>query len=333
MKTQNSTKPKNAIIYIRVSSEEQVENYSLGTQEDICRKEAERRSYEVIEVFREEGRSAKTITGRPILIQMLEYCRKNKKNISALFVYRVDRISRQTVDYLAIRKKLGECDISILSASEPTGDSPTERFIETMLASFAQMDNDVKSERSRNGLRARFLAGIYTGSSPIGYKKENGYLVKDPQTFDKLKEAWDLIATGSKTLREVSKIVTYWGIYQTFKGKKYPLRAQNVNRIFRSKFYMGMLTSEKHPEEVVGQHPAMVTKEQFYRVQAILDGRNTNIAVVLTQRNKDNSDFPLRRTVHCGRCGQIFSGAWSKGKRAKYAYYFCRYRCTNESVP
>ena len=64
-----------AIVYIRVSTEEQVENYSLGTQEDICRKEAERRGMTVTQVFREEGRSAKTITGRPILVEMLEYCR------------------------------------------------------------------------------------------------------------------------------------------------------------------------------------------------------------------------------------------------------------------
>ena len=45
-----------AIIYIRVSTEEQVENYSLGTQEDICRKEAEKQNLEVLQVFREEGR-------------------------------------------------------------------------------------------------------------------------------------------------------------------------------------------------------------------------------------------------------------------------------------
>ena len=46
---------KRAIIYLRVSSEEQVDNFSLSTQEDICRKEAKKREYEIIEVFREEG--------------------------------------------------------------------------------------------------------------------------------------------------------------------------------------------------------------------------------------------------------------------------------------
>src|SRR5579884_2452940 len=87
---------KRAVIYIRVSTEEQVDNFSLDTQEKKCREEAERRGFSVIEVFREEGRSAKSITGRPVLINLLEYCRKNKNKIQAVFVYRIDRISRIT---------------------------------------------------------------------------------------------------------------------------------------------------------------------------------------------------------------------------------------------
>src|SRR3989344_6274529 len=122
---------KKAIIYLRVSTEEQVDNFSLDTQEEICRREAEKKGYEIIEVFREEGRSAKTILGRPVLISLLEYCRKNKTKIQAVFAYRLDRISRQTADYLAIRKKLLEQDVSIISSTEPTGDSPTEKLVET----------------------------------------------------------------------------------------------------------------------------------------------------------------------------------------------------------
>ena len=60
-----------AVIYLRVSTEEQVDNYSLETQENICKKEAERMKIEVDRVFREEGRSAKTITGRPALVELL----------------------------------------------------------------------------------------------------------------------------------------------------------------------------------------------------------------------------------------------------------------------
>src|SRR3990167_4349450 len=141
---------KKAILYLRVSTEEQVDNFSLDTQEEICRKEAEKRGFDVIDVFKEEGRSAKNISGRPVLINLLEYFRKNKGKVQAVFVYRLDRVSRITADYLAIRKKLAENGVNIISSTEPTGDSPTEKLVETILAGFAQLYNDIRSERSRN---------------------------------------------------------------------------------------------------------------------------------------------------------------------------------------
>ncbi len=314
---------KKAVIYIRVSSEEQVENFSLGTQEELCRREAKYKGFEIVEVFREEGKSAKTITGRPVLLQMLDYCRKNKKEIGAVFAYRLDRLSRQTSDYLAIRKKLAEYNIAIMSATEPTGNSPTEKLLETVLASFAQHDNDVRSERTRNGLRARFLSGLVANHVPIGYINQNGCAMKNPDTFDTVKKAWDLMATGTKSLREMTIIMNEWGLKIT---------KQSVGRSFRNKFYMGVLTSKRYPDEVEGQHIPMVSKELFYRVQAILDGRDTN-KLVLPRKSRDNEEFPLRRIVRCGKCGTPLPGAWSKGRGGRYQYYFCRKRCIGKSVP
>ena len=327
-----NTDTKLAVIYLRVSTEEQVDNFSLETQEKICTQEAERRGMEIVKIFKEEGRSAKNIIGRPVLIELLEYCRKNKKTINAVIVYRLDRVSRQLQDYLAIRKKLADCDIAIISASEPTGNSPTEKFIESMLACFAQMDNDVKSERTKNGLKARFLAGLTSGTPPMGYISENGYAVKDPKTWDKVKEAWDLMATGTKTLREMAELMNKWGIKQRFHNKEMVIQPQTLSRIFHNKYYIGILTSGKYPEEVRGQHLPMVTEALFYRVQAVLDGRNTNINVPLARRNKDNSEFPLRRILICDKCLKPVTGGWSKGKYARYAYYRCQKDCKSPSI-
>jgi len=94
--------------------------------------------------------------------------------------------------------------------------------------------------------------------------------------------------------------------------------------MFRNKYYIGILTSERYPEEVRGQHLAMVSESLFYRVQAFIDGRNTNIHVPIARRNKDNPEFPLRRIVRCGNCGNPVTGGWSKGKSERYAYYRCQ---------
>ncbi len=328
---EDSLQTKKAVIYLRVSSEEQVENFSLDTQEEICRREAQRRQYEILEVFREEGRSAKNITGRPVLIKLLEFCRKNQRTVNAVFVYRLDRLSGQTVDYLAIRKRLTEYGITLISATEPTGNSPTEKLIETMLAGFAQMDNDVRSERSRNGLRARFLSGLCIAKVPIGYQIKEGFAVKDEATFDKMKKAWDLMLTGTKSLSEMAEIMNGWGHRKFVFNKEYKLRGQTVDRLFRNKFYAGILTSSTYPEEIRGRHTPMVTEEQFYRVQAIIDARNRS-GTAPAKRLKDNPDFPLRGTIKCGRCGGNLSGGWSKGRSKKYAYYICKNRCGAPSI-
>ena len=334
LKSDDPSRKQTAVVYLRVSTEEQVENYSLDTQSEICRREAERRGLEIVRVFREEGRSAKTIKDRPALIELLEYCRKHKRDVGAVIVYRLDRISRQTADYLAIRKKLTECEITLISATEPTGNTPTEKFVETLLAGYAQMDNDVRSERTRNGLRARFLAGLHNATAPMGYKCQNGYVIKDPENFEIIKSAWELMGTGTKSLKETADYLNKAGVRNRRKdyGER-ELRMQTVSKIFRNKFYTGKVISKKHGLEARGQHPPMITEELFYRVQAVLDGRLTT-SPNLNHRVQDTEDFPLRRIIKCSICLEPFTGAWSKGRLRSYGYYFCHKRCyMGKSVP
>ena len=143
MQTNAKMITRGCYLYVRVSSEDQITNYSLDTQLDLIKKEAARRDYSIEHIYREEGKSATTIDGRPELLQMLEDCRKNKNKIQAVIVYRLDRLSRQTSDFLAIRKTLAQYGVSIISATEPTGSSPTEKFVETLLASVAELENSI----------------------------------------------------------------------------------------------------------------------------------------------------------------------------------------------
>src|SRR5690606_3374612 len=109
--------------------------------------------------------------------------------------------------------------VTVVSATEPTGDTPTEKLVETILAGFAQLDNDIRGERARNGLKARFLSGLISGKPPLGYVLQGGFAVKDPETYDKVKAAWDLMETGTKSLSEIAKIMNEWGLRET-KGKR-----------------------------------------------------------------------------------------------------------------
>lgn len=313
----------NALVYLRVSTEDQVENYSLQTQEGACRQEAQRRGLHVVRIFREEGKSAKTIQGRPILLELLDVCRKRQKYIAAIIVHRLDRLSRKTEDYLVLRHTLSRYKIGIISVSEPTGTSPMETFVETLFASIAQLDNEVRSQRSTQGMHARFLAGLPNSGVPLGYLTHSGQVIEDATRYGFIRTAWNQIETGRVTPVQVLRWLNDQGV-RTKDGR--PLRLQTLLGIFRNKFYAGFIVSKKHNQEVKGKYQAMISEETYYRVQLILD-RNGRKSHRHGTRLAIHPDFPFRRLVRCAYCHYAMSGSWSKGKRRYYAFYFCSSRC------
>ena len=97
----------NAVVYLRVSTTEQVDNYSLDNQLQACTEYCKRNGFTIARVFREEGASAKT-AARPQLNALLNFCASDakKKGITVLIVDRVDRLARNHLHYAAIRAAL-----------------------------------------------------------------------------------------------------------------------------------------------------------------------------------------------------------------------------------
>jgi len=138
---------KRAVIYVRVSTVEQAEEgNSLSTQEKICREYAFKQGYEVVDVFVERGESAKT-ANRTELQKMLPFVTNKKNSITAIIIYKIDRLSRNTDDYSQIRNLLKRYGVAIKSVSEMIEDTPAGRLMENMMSNIAQFDNDVRTER------------------------------------------------------------------------------------------------------------------------------------------------------------------------------------------
>src|SRR5450759_406774 len=146
------------IIYVRVSSVEQVAGTSLTSQEQDCRHYCAARGIGVLEVFREEGESAKT-ADRTSLLRALAFCRKHKGQVSAFVVAKVDRFARNTEDHFYVRKLLLDSGVTLHSVTEPIGNNPAEKFIETVLAGSAEFDNAVRAQRCVSGMIAKINQG------------------------------------------------------------------------------------------------------------------------------------------------------------------------------
>src|SRR5262245_19611431 len=141
---------REALVYVRVSSQKQVGNYSLDGQEEACRAFCEAEGWAVRKVFREEGESAKT-ANRTRSTELRDYCRVNQRIIVAVVVHSVSRWSRETHDYFMLKHTLLKWGVQLRSATEQIGDDPAGTLTETLLAGFAKFENQVRSERTRGG--------------------------------------------------------------------------------------------------------------------------------------------------------------------------------------
>lgn len=327
LKRTSDNKIMNCLIYVRVSTDDQVKNFSLDTQKEICEKHAERLGYKILNTFREEGESAKT-ANRPELLKLLDYCRKNNKKVNSVLVYRFDRVARNTYDHLAIKTKLAEYGIKLESASEPTDDTPSGRFLETILACVAQLDNEVRAEKAKIGLYKRFQEGLST-RPPLGYitAEINGRRVpvSDSKFFPQVKRAWMLMATGTKSLTEMSKEMNSMGISVNWGKKRKPITKQYASKLFKNKFYAGYLTSKVYQEEIKGVHEPMISVDTYYKVQAILSGNNR--VPMWVKRNVVNPYFPLKGILTCHVCGHRLVAGKVKGRTKHYPKYWCHSNC------
>ena len=84
-------------------------------------------------------------------------------------MYNLTRFAREKYDHFALRAHLKSLGISLRSATEPIDDTSTGKLMEGVLAAFAQFDNDVRSDRTRAGMRAALELGRWTFPAPLGY--------------------------------------------------------------------------------------------------------------------------------------------------------------------
>ena len=193
-----------------------------------------------------------------------------------------------------------------------------------VLAAFAQFDNDVRSDRTRVGMRAALELGRWTFLAPLGYmtapRGMGKSLIPDPERAPLVHRAFQDFATGRFTKEEIRKTLTALGL-KTRRGL--PLPPQTFDGMLRNRVYIGQINVPDYSVSTRGDFEPLVSEKICYRVQAILDGRLEMTA----PRQRNDPDFPLRGYVRCEACDKPLTASWAKGRSEYYAYYHCRGRC------
>lgn len=177
---QGTDKQLVAAIYARVSSGKQAQGYSLDEQVNLCRQRCEQNGWKVRYIFIEDGISASSID-RPKFRAMMQ--KASERRFDVLIFWKLDRFCRSLIDVVNVERQLREWDINICSLTESIDTTTSNgRFVFRTLASAAEWERDMISERSSMGMKALALQHKWPNRIvPYGYEKDvDGSLVINP---------------------------------------------------------------------------------------------------------------------------------------------------------
>lgn len=333
---------KRVAIYVRVSTQYQVDKASLPVQ----RSELVNYAKYVLDIpdhviFEDAGYSAKN-TDRPDYQQMMARIRTGE--FSHLLVWKIDRISRNLLDFAAMYAELKRLGVVFVSKNEQfdTSSAMGEAMLKIILV-FAELERNMTSERVSAVFLSRANDGIWNGGKiPYGY------------AYDKKSQEFSIVEDEAKTVRLIyalyessRSIVT---VAKTLNERNLKTRNGNdwspttVHKILSSPFYSGTYrynhldeSDPKHhrPKKetewilIENHHPAIIEPERQSAVVASLTGKGYG-------KNKSYQ----RKNVHvfaglltCGCCGSTMAATTDRTRADGWrpSVYICsRRRNSNE---
>ena len=182
--------------YARVSSKSQEDNSSLeGQKQQLIENGIEEEN-----ILVEVGSAANEIKNRPIFQKLIN--QKLKEN-DLLMVTKIDRCSRNTLEFLKLQDILFKRKIEFISLDLPHSNDPSiNHLIATTLSSIAEFENNRRKERQKQGIQAAQKEGKYQGRKTIIDKT----LI---QKVKHLKETKNLSVTDISKLTGVSSPTIY----------------------------------------------------------------------------------------------------------------------------
>lgn len=296
-----------AALYLRVSTQEQTENYSIEAQRERLEAYCKSKGWTVYNIYVDGGYSGANMD-RPALQQMLI----DLPNIDVVVVYRLDRLSRSQRDTLTlIEDYFLKADVDFVSITETLDTStPFGKAMIGILSVFAQLERETITERMRLGQIKRAeegLAAMGGDYDPAGYARQDGKLIIKPDEAEHIRTAFDLyeqLLSITKVQRELKRLG-----YSVWRFRRY-------RDILSNRLYCGYVSYAG--EHYRGQHEPIISEEQFERVQALLSrhrGHNAHKA----------KQSLFSGMIRCGRCGEPYvSYHTSRSKYGVYRYYICR---------
>jgi len=316
----------NAVIYARVSTNEQaLEGYSIKAQQDLLMEYAQKHSFSIIDSYVDEGKSGKSIEGRPQMSRLINDAKQNKFDV--VLIYKLDRLARKTKDSLEIVEILESHKAQLISLSESIDTTtPHGKMFYTILSSIAEMEREQIVNRVKMGMTQRAKEGGWNGGLCFGYDLKEKTLVANEEEAKVIKSIFEYSDQGFGYKKTVG-ILNRKG-YKTKRGREFSIAT--VKGILDNPLYIGKIRFNQYenwaekrrsgkndnPILVDGKHEAIISIELWESVQEKRSSRSYKPIQSATP-------YFLTKLIRCPQCGAGMVSGKSKGANKSYRYYKC----------
>src|ERR1039458_3354731 len=181
-----------AVVYLRVSTEDQSQMYGLSSQRAACQKRAKERGWVIVRELIDDQTGSDTL--RPGLTEVRRMVGAGEADI--VLIYSVDRLSRATVDVLTLMAELREHAV-VEFVAESFNDNPAGRLFLALRASIGAFEREQILQRTQAGRIAKAKSGkVPGGRAPFGYRIVDGHYVIHDDEAAVVRQIYDWAANG-----------------------------------------------------------------------------------------------------------------------------------------
>lgn len=325
---------KRAIIYARVSTDDQADNNSLPSQVAACERYAAQNGFSIVAIFQEAMSGAKL--ERPHLTKVRQLI--NRGEIDALIIYSSDRLTRSVAHSLLIRDELRRSNVSLhcVTKGQAALDTPEGGLFETIEAAFAEYERLKIRERMMRGMQGKIESGRVSGRGNV---PPYGFCWKGQGRDRELEVIESEAAIIKQIFAWYAEGVTVYQILKRLTERRVPTPADNELRttkarqrasgewarstvydLLRNELYAGRWyyarRKKQRPSDIWVPVERLIDEQIWEACQ-----RRINEGKQMSFRNTRRF-YLLGRRIRCS-CGYCVSGAATKKATADYRYYRC----------
>ena len=303
--------------YLRKSSEgEARQAQSIDTQKRIISEYALKNNL-TIASYVIETKSAKNDGNRPQFSQMIQ--RITDQEADGLIVAHIDRISRNGIESGLITKLFDSGLLKEIRTPSKTYSTMEDMLMLGIEFVFASDYSRRLSKRVKEGITTKLSKGEYSAPAPLGYKNNHGNIIPDSKTQHFIKEAFELYATGTYSINQITEKLYSEGFRTRRGGNK--VYKSVIHRILNNPVYYGVMINKG--KRYQGNFKPLISMALFNKVQFLLNGTHH------TKKQKHN--FLFNKYLTCEKCGCRITATL---KKEKHTYYYCtngKHNCDQHS--